>query len=154
MPVRSSVKARWYGAEKKLSALQETHSCFRKRCSEHRKVSMPSLGSIDNVKHYNYNILKVTFTRKTVVRKLISNHYWQILYRHKMITKNVALPYHLIHVIPVNQKPRHCFKGYTQVSEIITTEKNIFLANLQTQWLNSTFMCTVFCTNKSLSFDL
>ena len=43
-----------------------------------------------------------------------------------MITKNVALPYHLIHVIPVNQKPRHCFKGYTQVSEIITTEKNIF----------------------------
>ena len=63
---------------------------------------MPSLGSIDNVNHYNYNILKVTFTRKTVVRKLISNHYWQILYQHKMITKNVVLPYYLIHVLPVN----------------------------------------------------
>ena len=63
---------------------------------------MPTLGSIDNVNHYNYNILKVTFTWKTVVRKLISNHYWQILYQHKMITKNVVLPYYLIHVLPVN----------------------------------------------------
>lgn len=34
-------------------------------------MSMPTLGSIDNVNHYNYNILlTVTFTRKTVVRKL------------------------------------------------------------------------------------